>query len=267
MPPPCNARLVLAVIGCVVVAVLVSSHRPRRRVRGSGLDAWICDGLLAEEVLRSLERATPSTARASSFPATFRPIGSRLSLMWNAPPDETYWKQGVVVDDAPRLDERTRSALETSVGRLVGLPLRMIEARSKRHVARSPGVWLHTDRQTGTPRRVHALVYLTDLSSGDGGACHLFSHETTSLPAEHRAYVRGGVRIGEFDRPLVATLVGGEWSRGKRRFVPRQRVVPKRGRVVVMDCAKAENVHSVTAMRTDRDRALFEAWFGVARPV
>ena len=234
---------------------------PNAHIRYEGLDVRISDTVIKDWVLTELSHIVPDASKPNLYPATKRPIGPILAKVWNAPADESFWKQGVVVDDNPQISTHVRRELESSVGRALGYPVILVESRVKSHVAKSSGVWLHTDRQDRTHRDIHMLVYLSTLHKKDGGACHLFSNEKTNQSPQVSMYIGGGERINEFTKPITAATIGGEWSKGTRCFRSRHKITPKRGRTIIMDCRTAENVHAVTAMHTSKPRHLFEAWF------
>lgn len=199
---------------------------------------------------------------------TFRTLGPALSQRWGTPADESFWKQGVVVDDAVTLRETDRRLLEENVNRILGETVLLTELRFKAHRPLSNGVWLHTDRQPTTGKRdIHLLLYLDTLRAGDGGEFGLYTHSPTQPHERPCASARSGYISGKpirLPRTIKTHAVGGEWRHGTRQLRCIQRVVPRRGRAILMDCRQAENVHAVAALRRETARrSLVEAWFHV----
>ena len=196
---------------------------------------------------------------------TFQTLGPALAKLWGAPSDESFWKQGVVVDDTIRLNPSDQEHLESLVSKVVKEAVVLTELRFKAHCNLSNGVWLHTDRQKKALRDIHLIFYFDSLGYDDGGVFGLYSwtNSTTSEDSVHSTYVSG--QPITLPKKITTVAIGGEWNRQNAVNLHLCRsVIPKRGRAILMDCREKENIHAVSAMRKKKTRRLMEAWFKVS---
>lgn len=254
--------IIIVILFAIFVVIATTYHRIKIvHIVRPGVDVRVVRNLFRETQLAYLAQRVPDRSTPQRYPLSFEPVGERLGRQWNTPADETYWRHGVLVDQPPR---QHYDWIATPASEAMGLPLRVAELRFKSHTARSPGVWLHTDRRMSVSRDVLLLLYLSDVDETDGGTLHVFEHGPVVPDAARVEAYQSGVRVKQFDGPLVTAGIGGEWQKGERTFVSALRVTPARGTAVLMDCRQVDNVHAVTEMHTNAPRHLAEIWLAAA---
>ena len=259
-----RTELALVVLVAIVVALCVAA-RPTRpeRVRGVDVRALVASYKESPATIDRLRRLCPDRAHPRAYPESFAGVGEALGARWNVPPDQSYHKQGVLVQSyAP--SEVKLEALAEWVARELGIgePVAVVEVKCKTHTARSNGVWLHTDFRATADRHVLVLVYLSDLNPSDGGQLHIYTHRSEVGDEEEVDGYQTG-RLSPLPTVCATAGIGGEWTDGRRRFECVRTIVPRKGLVVAMDCRSHRNVHAVSAMETGTARMLCEMWFRV----
>jgi len=264
---------------CVYSGLIVEPYRMIKHVMADGMDVRIVQDFVASNKLADLRAMyTPNRTNPKEYPLSFAAVGEYRAALWNTiPADECYHHHGVLVRDQTWIEGDARlwqfEWLKKHVARMMG-PVRLLEVRSKAHVRRSNGVWLHTDSQRehlnwlevdaepGLTRDLLVLVYLTSLRDYDGGKLHVFANTSRHPNAERIYEYQSNVPIS-FSGPITTDKVGGEWLHGLNTFHPMLELIPTAGTMVMLDNRKVDNVHAVTQMHTGTRRELLEAWFSV----
>ena len=264
---------------CVYNGFIVESS-PVKRVVTDGVDVMLFPGFAnRQEVARLRADHSPDRSHPRDYPLSFGAVGEYRAALWNTiPADECYHHHGVLVRDHTGLEGRPRLQEFDWVRRraqlLTQLPLRLLEVRTKSHVAQSNGVWLHTDAQRehldwlrvdtepGLTRDFLVLLHLTTLADEDGGKLHVFHNSSVTLGAQRIDQYQSNTPIS-FHDPISTSKVGGEWRHGLNTFWSVLELSPRAGQAVLMDHRAKDNVHAVTQMHTATQRELLEAWFSV----
>lgn len=266
---------------CVYNGLIVEKPGVSKRVLSQGVDVHLVPKLLSRTEVNELRSMhSPDRTRLVEYPLSFGAVGEYRASLWNnIPADECYHHHGVLVRDHTGLEGPSKLRefewLRRRATQLTRLPMRLLEVRTKSHIKRSNGVWLHTDSQRehldwlrvdtepGLTRDFLLLVYLTSLKDTDGGKLHVFANVSEEHPdAEYYDTYQSNVRV-EFSGPLTTSKVGGEWRHGVNTFHSMLELIPVAGSAVFMDHRKVDNVHAVTQMHTGVNRELLEAWFSV----
>jgi hypothetical protein len=268
---------------CVYNGYIAEKPRTPKRIVSSGVDVHLIPGLVDHKDVAKLRKLhSPNRTRPFDYPLSFGEVGEYRAALWNSiPADECYHHHGVLVRDHTGIDGPARLRefdwIAERIRPATG-PVRLLEVRTKSHIRRSNGVWLHTDSQRehldwlqvdtepGLTRDYLLLIYLTTLRDSDGGKLHVFANTTQQRGVEYYDLYQSNTKVA-FDGPLTTEKVGGEWRHGVNTFHTILELSPVAGNAVLLDHRRVDNVHAVTEMHTGAPRELLEAWFSVVSGV
>lgn len=222
----------------------------------------------------------PDIKHKSKYKDSFVPFGEGPAKIWNVDANDSYHKQGVIVNIIKDLKSSSylfSDEFKKKISKILKInykKLSPIDCRYKVHLNESNGLWLHTDYRSGVKRKFLVLIYASndEWKPKYGGELLIFT-KNNNLPKKYdsKEIINGYQsskrpllelnKLKEGDNLILKNGIGGEWERNKiESFKCLKKVKPKSGRVVIMDYRNHYNIHAVSSKKK-YDRKLIELWF------
>lgn len=247
------------------------------------LSAYICR-ICEDQLIHEYVDACPSynidSITSSASARSFLPVGNNP---YGVPADDSYYKQGSIVDLYTNSTRQEKFWLElvSNITSKNKNNLRLILTQLRNSTKTNSGLWLHTDvgctpRVTGAGsdrKHLQVLVHLdatpVEAKSNDSTML-LFSQLSARDDNPTKIYntwqhgydlnILGDLHVGD---NISVEAIGGMWSTENdyETFTLHKRVTPQVGTVIVLDYGQHYNVHAVAPKTVTRNRRIIEHWF------
>lgn len=269
--------IIFVVIFCIVIFIL-GFRTKITNIVDDYTNIYILDNFIEKKQINNLK--FPDINNMQQYQDSFIPVGKLLSKRWNTPQDETYYKQGVIVDSTLPPDYFISDEWKKKISKIINVEQNKLIPYSwkyKKHVNESNGIWLHTDYRSDIKRNLLILIYKSSQKwkRKYGGELLIFSKTGTFfsddvITKESKEIIDGyqtgkpltilnNIKKGE--ELILKNGIGGEWDQGlTESFECKSKIAPFNGRVIIMDYRNKPNIHAVS-YKKEYDRNLIEQWF------
>lgn len=237
----------------------------------------INENFVTKKNLDILRNKFPDLNNKEKYYLSFIEVGNDLSKKWNIPKDETYFKEGVIVEQTQPPNYFVSKQWMQKIANRLKIDENYLEPltwKYKRNIKNSNGLWLHTDIRREEKRNILVLIYVGNYSNKkDGGELLIFNEKSKynkNIPliknyqSGYPLKILKNIKINEF---INTDSIGGEWNKNKTptTFQCIHKILPKDGLVVIMDYRDKYNIHAVSP-KTNYERNVVEQWFSYSKP-